>query len=306
MHEDNDYGHGDDRGTWIMLHLECMFENHRRSMFDRARRKEMVGVYLVMKRKKKPGYSGEEFANLALNNDENMSPILIRNELRDFANRQTTGRNSYEPRHSQVYLRGEPSPRTRGRRPAREIYYSVPRPVRGRGFSERQPRESYDFVHDEPVIDLGSSQMGRQREREGEREREWPGYGIDPVFSPPDVRSPQRINRQRGGTNDGSDLRHIPKYVSFANAPILSHGRPREREPYSASKFVSSLPVDPDLLPPRPESPLYNTNLSPERRAPNARHRRSGSRSPSPRPLRRNDTGKCSVSTRYHQPFQTH
>lgn len=305
MHDDNNYGHGDDRGTWIMLHLECMFENHRRSIFDRRRGKEMVGVYLVMRRKKKPRYSGAEFDNLALNNDENMSPTLIENELRDSTIPQRSGKDSYEPRYSQVQSWGEPSPRTRGRRPAR-----------GRVFFERRPmRESYDLVDGEPLIILQSDQTGRQRERqrqmERERERdrdrarEWPGYGINPWFLPPDVRS-QRLTRQGGGMNDGSDVRHIPKYVSFAKTPILSQGRPRKREPHSASDFVSSLPVDPDVLPSRPDSPLYNTNLTSERRAPKPRRRGSRSRSPSPRPLRRNDTGKCCPSMGYHQPFRTY
>lgn len=303
MNKPSIYGQEDNgSAAWIMLHLECMFQRLRHSMFDRGSRKEMVGVYLVMKHKKMPRYRGTEPENSAWKNDENVPQASLEKKLPDSTSRQRSGKNGYEPRFGEVIsVRGEPSPRTRSHRPSRESKYSA-----------RQP---YYNVREEPEIDVQYEEpdkrereiRGHQREQEQERQREKslerPGYGTDPIFSRPDIRSPQRTTRQRERMNDGADPRHIPKYVSFARNPISTQWRSYEREPYLAPYPGFTVPVDPDLVSPRPDSPLHNTDLSSVRKPPNFRRRRSRSRSPSPRPLRRNNTSKYSVPMKYHQPF---
>ena len=242
------YGWGDDHFTWVMLHLECMFEKRHRNLFDRGSGKEVVGVFLVMKQNKKPGDSSAELVRFARENDENMAPVVIENEYdvrghsRGATNRHRVSRNGYEPRHSVVYMRGEPS-RSKSRRPTRESYYSAREdPEIDLPYQDFKKRE----VEERALIE-------REREREEGRAREY-------VRSP----QPQRSTRYRERMNDGSDPRHIPKYVSFAKDP---NAHPRER--YSAPYVGFSWPYDE-----RPPSP-----------------RRRPGRSRSPRSLRRSGTG---------------
>lgn len=245
--------------TWTMLHLECMFEKRRRSMFESGSRKEMVGVYLVMKQIKKPIYLDLE----------------LEHDRRDSRPRQ---RSSYEPRHSHVFSGGERS-RTRNRRSTRESNYSMRRPTAEDYYYERERERDLELEQEREL------KRERKREQEQEQEREW-DRKYDRIKSRSHVRSPQRMTRSRRRMNDGSDLMHAPKLVSFARTPSFpdGHRRERERDPAPYSRFT--LPPDPDLLSPRPD------NLSPDRRPSNLRGTRGRSRSPSPRILRRNNTGQ--------------
>ena len=263
-----------------MLHLECMFEKRRRRMFDRGSRKEIVGVYVVMKQEKNSRYSDAD-------------EIIIRNESSDSRTRQRSGKNGYEPRHSRVDTRGESS-RTRDRRSTRESnqsvrrssredYYSEHRP-REDYYYEQRPRESYYSERSEPDIrqEIEKLELERNVIRE-ERERMRP----NPILlSRPNAGSPQPMPPSRQRMSDGSDLRHAPKFVSFARTPSFTDEHRRERE-----RFTVPI-IDPDSLSPRPDSPLYDLNLSPDRRRSSRRRTRSRSRSASPRPLRRSCTGK--------------
>lgn len=291
MNDHSVYVRSDYHDTWIMLHLECMFEKRRRSMFDGGSRKEMVGVYVVMKQKKRPRYLGAEF--------ENMSPIIVSNERRDSRTRHRSGKNDYEPRHNQVHSR-EDSSRTRDRRSTRESNHSVRRPSREDYYYERRPRDIYFPESQGAEVRQEIEKLERersiiQRERQSGRERERERNQGQIPLSRSDARSPQRTTLSRQRMNDGPDLRHTHKYVSFARTPSFTHehSRERERERDSAPYPGFILPIiDPESLSPRPISPLYDINLSPDRRRSNHRRTRSQSRSPSPRPLRRNYTGK--------------
>lgn len=274
--------------TWIILHLECMFEKRRRRMFNSGGRKKLVGVYVVIKQEKKSRYSGAD-------------EIIIRRESSDSRTRQRSGKNGYEPRHSRVVSREESS-RTRDRRSTRESnrsvrrssredYYSGHRP-REDYYYERRPRESYYSERSEPEIRQEIEKLELERSiirEENERMRD------QILLSRSNTRSPQQMPFSRQRMNDGSDLMHPTKFVSFARTPSFTdeNRRKRERERNSAPSSGFTVPIiDPDSLSPRPDSPPYDLNLSQDRRRSNHRRTRSRSRSASPRPLRRIYTGK--------------
>lgn len=127
-----DYGTATGRATWVLFHLECIFEKRRHRMFVRGKPERVVGVYLVLKQNKKPRDRSEERQDYERGRDyRDIVDIGIprdederRGSPRPWRRRRPSSKNVYEPRHSQVYLTKE-TPRSRNRQLARESYNSA-------------------------------------------------------------------------------------------------------------------------------------------------------------------------------------
>ena len=120
--------YGTANATWVLFHLECIFEKRRPRMFVRGKPERVVGVYLVLKQNKKPRDRSEERQDYERGIDYRDIDIGIprdederRGSPRPFRPRRHSSKNVYEPRHSQVYLTKE-TPRSRNRQPAGENY----------------------------------------------------------------------------------------------------------------------------------------------------------------------------------------
>lgn len=105
MRERACYSRGSERVSWVLLHLECMFKRRRHSFFDRESRKDIVGVYVVLKRNK-------SFRGRSLDDESSErkryhepDPIPFPNDNHGhhsmhLGHRPREGRGNYEPRHS--------------------------------------------------------------------------------------------------------------------------------------------------------------------------------------------------------------
>lgn len=208
-----------DSVTWLVLHLECMFERRRRSVFDRGSRKEIVGVYLVMKQNRKPSDRSVERMDYERKTDRDRSvermdsarqtdretPIIIYPSVDDIEhrgsrnsiNRRRSNKSGYEPRYSHTNSRRE-SARSRSSHPTREIVYHGP---------------ELEDKHGEM--------------NELKRAQTYPDYDInrEPApFSHPDIHS---WSHDRNSINHDPSSGPVPKFVAFAETAI-----PPARYPY--------------------------------------------------------------------------
>ena len=120
INEKNEYER--DPITWVLLHLECMLEKRRRGVFGQGTRGEVLGVYAVLKKNKKPRdrspeyeYAGRTRPSQVIINNDNILPIsrdqprhTRRSTMDDYLTRYRPRKSPYEPQGSRVSRTSKP------------------------------------------------------------------------------------------------------------------------------------------------------------------------------------------------------
>ena len=277
-HIDNKLRWGPSGVIWVLLHLERMFEQRRPGMFDRGGRKEVVGIYLVLKRNKKPRDHIVEREDHGKKNDRdsewNMHHIEIveprsshghmpQQITHDSPTRHRSNKSGYVPRHDHRNMSREASGSS-SHRPTKETFSS-----------EHQEPRVYDGVDfkipegDPPYIFVDS--QSQQRELSPERNSSRPSVVT--------WRPPQRRSHERDQIHYATDSGHSPRPVSIGETPASRAGYLYPQYPASYSSHPpppapSTVYVSPIPIPGYPYlssgnnhiNPRYDTNSAPDQR----------------------------------------
>ena len=242
-------------------------------MFDRGRREDLVGVYVVLKQNKKPRGRSPDSDKSERKRDD--SEIIIRRD--DDRERhgsivrhrsRTSSGASYAPRHSSIYLTRQPSS-SRSRRPTKDIYTPsdfVPVP------QSNQPPPDYGHNRQADLDEILYAPSSRDRDQ---------SYYASGPGPRPRRRSVTFAEPPTTGYPDEPQVINIEHYPGCPLPPGRYVGYPHPPAPYP------DYPDQPDV---RPSNTGIDTPRGWDRRSP-IRIRRSPSSSPEPTPLRRRDSG---------------
>ena len=213
--------------TWVLLHLECMFEKRRRGKFDGGSRGEVVGVYLVLKKHKKPRDRSSEPESSERTNGFNKNvreEIVIRHNEEDH---EPQGPYRPSPRYSMQH-----SPMRR--RSDRTTY--VPAYPRMASSSNRRARPiSYNHAYQGVVIDNAYPET---RERERNSTHHVGSYWPAPSPGAPRPFPPLGVNSMSYGNWLEPRSRPIPNeqlYDTDYSVPYRRHPSPRRSRSRSRS-----------------------------------------------------------------------